>query len=224
MKYNTKSISEMEKHSGKYHWLGSAGLFMSVEVGYIFLFSPNDWDMGKTFMACFIMIMLELSYIFLFLKIRRLLAHNPIKQMFFQSIFFNFGIVLNLFLGLPFILNAYWNNSVLFGYYLYGLLVIFVLALLYVIQLDCKQLIENSLNHKKKDAEVIIFIPSHVFYPLNKCSAVIYIPYLIAAGYLVYAQSDYIMTVGALIVSALFMYSEFCYFLLWIKCRLSKQV
>lgn len=221
MRYDTKNISAMD-------CLGSASLFVVVEVGFVFLFSPDDWDMGKTFMACCMMIIAEISYVFLFLKIRRLLANNPINQMFFQSIFFNFGTMFNLFLFFPFILNAYWNNLVLFRYYLYGLLIVLVLALLYVIQLDCKQLIDNSLNHKKV-TEVITFSYSCVFYPLNKLGTLVWAPFLVGLGYAYYAyalrsgeKADSYITIGALTFSAFMMYSEFCYFLLWIKYRLSK--
>lgn len=224
MRYNTKNISS------KYDWLGPASLFITLEVGYVFSFSPDDWDMGQTFMVCCMMIMAGISYVFLFLKMRRLLAQNPISQMFFQSIFFNYGTIFNLFLGLPFILNAYWHNLVLLSYYSYTLLVVLILALLYVIQLDCKQLIDNSLQHKKA-TETISFSPDCVFYPFNKLGTLVWIPLIIGVGYAYYAyalrsgeKADFYITIGMLIFSAFMMYSEFCYFLLWIKYRLSKLI
>lgn len=71
--------------------------------------------------------------------------------MFFQSVFMNFGIGVTFYLILsPFILNAYFKYSELFDYYLYCLGGIFIMALLYIIQLDMKQVLDNSLSNKKR--------------------------------------------------------------------------
>lgn len=107
---------------------------------------------------------------------------------------------------------------------------VFTLALIYTTQLDCKQLIANSLKCKD-GGEMITFSPNNVFYPLNKCGSVIWLPHLTGLGYVFYGyilrsdeDSEYYMAAGMLICSALFMYSEFCYFLLWIKYQFNKSI
>lgn len=55
------------------------------------------------------------------------------------------------------------------------------------------------------------------------------IPYIVGGIFMAYGfllrngpKSEYYTAAGAIIYSAIFLYSEFCYFLLWIKYRAGK--
>ena len=228
LKLDAKSIAETKKNLGQYYYIKIAFLFFGIQGFLAFILFPNIWEVKKRLIVGFLSIVSEIIYLLLFFFIKKALSSNSLNTMFFQYIFLNLGMMMNLIVIAPFIFGAYFRGSVLFDYYLYGLAGMFALALLYAIQLDCKQLINNSLN-SKKNGELIVFAPDTVFWPLNKCGSVIWLPYFVGGICLIYGftlrhglKAEYYMTVGMLICSTIFLYSEFCYFWLWVKYCLRK--
>lgn len=227
LRFDAKAIIETKKSFGRYYFIKIAFLFLGLqEIFAVFLF-PDIWKVEKRAIIGLILIISEIIYLVLFFYVRKILSSSPLSKMFFQSVFLNLGVIINILVISPFILSAYLKGSKLFDYYLYGLLGMFFLALIYVIQLDCKQLIDNSLN--KKNVEIITFEPDGVFWPLSRCTPIIWVPYVLGSICLIFGfllrngpKAEYYITSGMLICSATFLYSEFCYFWLWIKYRLEK--
>ncbi len=222
-----KADFRLLKDLGRFYLI-KMGLFAFVlqELGASVL-SPSDWGVGKQVIAGLLLTILIFVYLLIFYYIRKLLSSNPLSQMFFQSVFLNIGIFIHFF-SIPYVISAYIKGTELFNYYLYGLAVMFFLAFLYVIQLDCKQLIDNSLKYKKSGL-TICFAPHSVFWPLSKLQLFIYTPYIVGISFMFYgfslrsgAKAEYFMTSGMIIFSVLLLYTEFCYFWVWVKYRLIK--
>ncbi|HHX2506829.1 TPA: hypothetical protein ACU8BO_002214 [Neisseria subflava] len=221
--------AKIKENAGRYFFVKFLCLTFTFQIGIIFVFFVNLWGWRESLKTGLLLVMAEIGYLILFILIKKNVLRSRISQMFFQSVFMNFGIGVTFYLILsPFILNAYFKYSELFDYYLYCLGGIFIMALLYIIQLDMKQVLDNSLSNKK-DKEIIFFAPDTVFWPLCKCQSMVFIPYIVGGVFMMYGfilrngpKAEYYTAAGAIIYSAIFLYSEFCYFLLWIKYRASK--
>lgn len=225
--YDTHKV---KKESGQYFYIKVLTMFFSIQIFEIFIFLSESLSWKSKLKTGFLLIAVELTYLFLFIKIQKALSKNLISKIFFHSIFFNWGIIVNFyFLISPFILISYFKHPELFQYYIYGLAMMFGLAFLYAIQLDSGQVVKNSLDLKGKK-EQIIFVPSYVFWPLKKLGAIVWIPYIISGVCAIYGfslrsdpRAEYYISAASLTLSVICFYSEFCYFWVWVKYRLTNR-
>ena len=150
--------AKIKENAGRYFFVKFLCLTFTFQIGIIFVFFVNLWGWRESLKTGLLLVMAEIGYLILFILIKKNVLRSRISQMFFQSVFMNFGIGVTFYLILsPFILNAYFKYSELFDYYLYCLGGIFIMALLYIIQLDMKQVLDNSLSNKK-DKEIIFLL------------------------------------------------------------------
>lgn len=228
---NTRKFSEGGDQAKKLLFFAII-FFLLVQFMFLYILSAGNFEESLVLFA--FVFSFELIYLGLYIFIFNKICKNIVDKMFFQSAFMSIGVLYTLAMALPFVIHSFLAGFDIFTLYLMALFIIIFFAFMYVRTLNVEDIVNLSIRNFKKtdgDGDTIILSPLHSpFKILKKLPILIYFPYVVAVSLAFYSfvkrdgeSSTQSLTISILLFSALFLYSEFCYILLWIKYILNKR-
>lgn len=178
----------------------------------------------------------EFLYFLITLKVIKYFYNSGrvIKSMFYQSIFLNLGVIFTMLFS-PLFIVAVIRYIHLYKYYFSLVFLIFLLSFIYICNISPNKVIETSKRHyfvKKDENNIsICFVSDTLPKIFQKIPIISYIPYIAAIGFCLYAfvnrkneESLYYLILSCMTLSAISLYSEFCYLLLGIKYLINRKI
>lgn len=90
--------AKIKENAGRYFFVKFLCLTFTFQIGIIFVFFVNLWGWRESLKTGLLLVMAEIGYLILFILIKKNVLRSRISQMFFQSVFMNFGIGVTFYL------------------------------------------------------------------------------------------------------------------------------
>ena len=199
-------------------------------------------DYGSKEIIFIILLLVCSSFIYIYFLYRLIIfllkKNNILLSMFINSIFLNLGVILNFLFLSSSIIVAYIYFRDLFNIYLIWISTMFFFSICFSYETDINEMLNMSISNfnslikgKGNKGNTIFFFKNTLPSFLNWLpDYIIYLPHCLGILLMLYAvmqrgspESLENMIRGILILSAIFLYSEFCYFCIWVKYFIIKN-